>query len=102
MPELDVRKMLEGMRAQLEKDEAEGRLAGLSVADLADAISHPLAPEAIAAGLAAETGSVQVGESAPDWSLPWLPGPTAGEGERLTLSDHFGRRPVALVFGSYT
>jgi hypothetical protein len=102
MPEIDVRKLLEGMRAQLAKDEAEGRLAGLSVAALADAIAHPLAPEAIAEGLAAEAGSVQVGQPAPDWSLPWLPGPTAGEGERLTLSDHVGRQPVALVFGSYT
>jgi hypothetical protein len=100
--EIDVRKMLEGMRGQLEKDEAEGRLAGLSVADLADAISHPLAPEVIAEGLAAESHSVQVGDPAPDWTLPWLPGPTAGPGERLTLSEHFGRRPVALIFGSYT
>ena len=102
MAEIDVQKLLEGMRGQLEKDEAEGRLAGLSVAALAEAASHPLAPEVIAEGLEAERHSVQVGEPAPDWSLPWLPGPTAGPGERLTLSQHIGKRPVALVFGSYT
>ena len=33
------------------------------------------------------------------FTLPYLPG--SGEGA-LTLSSHFGDRPVALVFGSYT
>jgi hypothetical protein len=45
---------------------------------------------------------VQEGEAAPDFTLPWLGAKPAGAGERLTLSSHFGRRPVALIFGSYT
>ena len=34
--------------------------------------------------------------------LPWLPGSGEGRGTTLTLSEHFGKRPVALIFGSYT
>lgn len=97
----DVKQMLEGMRAQLEKDEAEGRLAGLTVADLADAIAHPKAAGAIEELMVLEASSVQEGDAAPDFSLPWIPGPGAERVERLTLSSRVGR-PVALVFGSYT
>jgi hypothetical protein len=102
MAEIDVGKLLEGMRARLERDEAEGRLAGTSVASLAEALAHPKAAAVIAETLAAEAGSVEPGEPAPDFTLPWLPGPNAGEGSAFTLSDRFGKRPVALVFGSYT
>lgn len=99
---VDVQKLLEGMRERLLDDEAKGELAGITVADLTDAVSHPKAPEVIAETLALEAGSVKPGEAAPDFTLPWLPGPTAGKGATLTLSDRLGRRPVALVFGSYT
>ncbi len=99
---IDVQAMMEGMRAQLERDEKEGRLAGLTVSDLMDAISHQKAPEAIAEAMEAEAQSVQPGEPAPDFTLPWLAGSGDGRGETLTLSDHFGKRPVALIFGSYT
>ena len=102
MPKIDVNAMMEGMRAQLERDEASGDLAGLSVDDLADAISHPKAADVIAEIQALEGSSVQVGESAPDFSLPWLPPSGEGQGETLTLSSHRGERPVALIFGSYT
>jgi hypothetical protein len=102
MAGIDVEKLMEGMRARLEKDEAEGKLAGLSVASLSEALSHPKAADVIAESLAAEAGSVKQGEPAPDFSLPWLSGPSAGEGSAFTLSDRFGKRPVALVFGSYT
>ena len=44
---------------------------------------------------------VKVGAPAPNFSLPWL-SPAPDGSERVTLSDHFGKRPVALVFGSYT
>jgi hypothetical protein len=52
-----------------------------------------------------EAGAVQVGDPAPDFTLPPLTsagpvGPNAGE--EVTLSTHFGDRPVALIFGSYT
>ncbi len=101
MSKLDVGKMFEGMRETLERDQAEGKLAGLTVEDLRDAVSHPKAPEMIAQLLEADAQSVQEGEPAPDFTLPWLPG-SGAEGTTVTLSEHFGRRPVALVFGSYT
>ncbi len=102
MARLDLKAMMEAMRPQLEKDEAEGRLAGLTVADLADATSHPLAGDVVAELMEREAGSVQEGDPAPDFTLAWLPGSGEGRGETLTLSNHFGKRPVALVFGSYT
>jgi hypothetical protein len=45
---------------------------------------------------------VQEGDAAPDFTLPWLETVPVGAGEFLTLSSHFGKRPVALIFGSYT
>jgi len=99
---MDPKVMMDGMRAQLERDEAEGKLAGLSVADLQDAVSHPLAPAVIAECMQAEASSVQQGEPAPDFTLPWLPGSAGAAEPTLTLSSHFGKRPVALIFGSYT
>jgi hypothetical protein len=102
MAKVDVAKMLEGMRPLLERDEAEGKLAGISVADLADAVSHPKAAEVIDETMALEVTSVKEGEPAPDFTLPWLPGSGEGRGAAATLSDQFGERPVALVFGSYT
>jgi hypothetical protein len=97
----DVDAMLKGMLKQLEKDEADGRLEGLTVTDLADAVSHPKAPQMIAEIMDIEGSSAAVGEPAPDFTLPRLQGseaPTAS----VTLSEHFGTRPVALIFGSYT
>jgi hypothetical protein len=102
MAGFDLKQQFESMREQLEKDEAEGELAGLTVENLKDAMSHPRAPEMVARIMETEQHSVKEGEPAPDFTLPWLPGPNAGKGASLTLSDHFGRRPVALVFGSYT
>ena len=49
-----------------------------------------------------EPSSVKPDQPAPDFTLPWLPGSEGGETATLTLSEHFGKRPVALVFGSYT
>ena len=102
MTKIDVQKMMEAMRPQLERDESEDRLAGLSVDDLAEAVSHPKAAAMIAEIMEAEAASVQEGEPAPDFTLPWLEKSGVGRGATLTLSDHFGKRPVALIFGSYT
>ena len=101
MSKPDLQAMFTGMRAQLEQDEADGKLAGLTVDDLQDAMSHPLAAEVVGECLSAEPGSVQQGQPAPDFTLPWLPG-SGPEGETFTLSSLRGKRPVALVFGSYT
>jgi len=98
MSESDIAaKMMAGMRAQLERDQADGKLAGLSVDELADAMAHPKAGEVIADCMRFEATSVKPGERAPDFTLPRL-----NSLGTVTLSDHFGKRPVALVFGSYT
>ncbi len=102
MSEIDSKQMLESMRAQLEADQAAGKLAGLTVDDLGDAMSHPKAGAVVAELMALEPNTVQQGQAAPDFTLPWLPGSAGGDGATLTLSQHFGQRPVALIFGSYT
>jgi hypothetical protein len=45
----------------------------------------------------ARSGHLQVGDPAPDFTLPML-----HSDEKLTLSDAYRQRPVVLVFGSYT
>jgi len=44
-----------------------------------------------------ETLAPEVGSDAPDFKLPCL-----GNAEQVQLSSFRGRRPVALIFGSYT
>jgi hypothetical protein len=45
----------------------------------------------------ARAGSLQIGDTAPDFDLASPDGAT-----RVRLSEHRGVRPVVLVFGSYT
>ena len=98
MSKIDVDAMIEGVGAQLE---AQGmKLQGLTLEDLRDAMSHPQAAEEVMRTMALEASSVQVGDPAPEFDLPRLGGPNAGE--RVRLSSHLGKRPVALIFGSYT
>src|SRR4051812_20357062 len=47
--------------------------------------------------MSARRGTLQVGDSAPDFALPTL----HGDG-MVRLSDEYRQRPVVLVFGSYT
>ena len=47
--------------------------------------------------MSARAGHLQIGDSAPDFTLPVL----HGEGA-VTLSEEFRKRPVVLIFGSYT
>ena len=101
-PSVNVGSIMEGMRSQLETDEADGKLAGLSVDRLKKAISHPKAETVIQELMALEGQVVKQGDAAPDFTLPWLRGAPTGDSKTLTLSDHFGKRPVALIFGSYT
>ncbi len=98
MAGIDVKGLLDSMRPQLEKDQAEGRLRGITVDEMLGAFSHPKAPDAIAELIAIEAQSVKQGDLAPDFTLPRL----TGHGAPVTLSSHRGKRPVALVFGSYT
>ena len=45
----------------------------------------------------ARSGRLRIGDAAPDFTLPMA------HGDRLvTLSDEYRRKPVVLVFGSYT
>ena len=45
----------------------------------------------------ARGGSLSTGDPAPDFTLD-----TYNHSDRVTLSSHQGKRPVVLVFGSYT
>jgi hypothetical protein len=48
------------------------------------------------------TPIVAVGDRAPIFRLPQLDSARHATGEIVDLGDHLGRRPVALIFGSYT
>ncbi len=98
MSKIDIDAMIEGVRAQLEAQGME--LQGLAIEDLREAMSHPQAADEIMRVMALEATSVQAGDAAPEFDLPRLGGPNTGEPVRL--SSHFGNRPVALIFGSYT
>lgn len=98
MGELDLESMLAAVKQELERRGVE--MKGLSVDDLGDAMAHPEAARSVEEIMGREATSVQVGDPAPDFDLPRLTGPD--QGQRVRLSEHFGKRPVALVFGSYT
>jgi hypothetical protein len=46
--------------------------------------------------MSARAGHLQVGDAAPDFELPAL------DGGKVKLSETYRKRPVVLVFGSYT
>jgi hypothetical protein len=48
------------------------------------------------------TPTVRVGDPAAPFRLPVLEPGTGAWGEEADLGQHRGRRPVALIFGSYT
>ncbi len=87
------------MLKSLEEDRVD--MDGLELDDLKDAMSHPKAAGILRKWMPHEATAVKQGESAPDFTLSYLPGHGA-EGESMTLSSHFGKRPVGLIFGSYT
>jgi len=101
MTEEDTKNMISGMLKNLEGEEMQG----VSLDNLKDVMQHPKAAETVAELMPLEATSVQPGQPAPDFTLPFLPGSLpegAAPGATVTLSDHFGNRPVALIFGSYT
>jgi len=97
---------LDDIKSQLKGRLGDGRkengLKDMSVDELMDAISHPKASDVVEELQAIEERTVAQGEPAPDFTLPWLSGSGPDGSETVTLSNHFGKRPVALVFGSYT
>jgi hypothetical protein len=98
MADQDFDKLKAGIFKQLEGESMDG----LTSDDLAAAMSHPKAAEVVAELMPFEASSVQQGEPARDFELPFMPGHGGQEGETLRLSDRFADRPVALIFGSYT
>lgn len=98
----DLQKTFGDILAQLAKDPDGPEISGTRREELMAALAHPKAAAEIQHGFALEATSVQEGQPAFDFTLPRL----GVDGEEalgpVTLSDHFGRRPVALVFGSYT
>ena len=73
---------------------------GMTEEDMRKAMEYPGAAAEVERVLEAERTSVSEGDPAPEFRLARLTG--AEVGARVALSDHFGKRPVALVFGSYT
>ncbi len=100
MGKLDTKVLMDDIRQRLGDD--TDNMGPFTTDDLAQAIAHPKASEVIAEMMEREHASVQQGEPAPDFTLSWLPGSGEGREPTMTLSEHFGRRPVALIFGSYT
>ncbi len=98
MPDQDLDALKAEIFERLEGDAMEG----LDKDDLAAAMAHPKAAEVVAELMPREANSVQQGEPARDFELPFMPGYGGSEGETLRLSDRFAERPVALIFGSYT
>lgn len=102
MTEFDIDTMKKEMKAGLKANKGEDGLMEMSVDDLMDAVSHPKAADVIKSLMELEPKVVKQGEPAPDFTLPWLSGQGKDENLSVTLSDHFGKRPVGLIFGSYT
>jgi hypothetical protein len=50
--------------------------------------------------MSARAGHLQVGDRAPDFTLPELP--VVDGGRMVTLSAEYTQKPVVLIFGSYT
>ncbi len=89
------------MLAALESGEGE-KMEGLTLERLRDAMFRPNALETMQEMLESGPGSAQVGAPAPDFELSYLPGYGAQGDASVALSQHFGKRPVGLIFGSYT
>jgi hypothetical protein len=102
MTEFDIDSMKDGLKESLKANLGEDGLKDMNVDDLMDAMSHPKAMEVVKSLMELEATTVNAGEAAPDFTLPWLSGQAADGSTEVTLSDHFGKRPVALIFGSYT
>ena len=102
MTKPDIPALFSQIKDQLAAHPETGLDSGIEPDELARAIAHPKAAEQIQASLEIETQAVNEGERAPDFTLNELSTEGGLAGQKITLSDHFGKRPVALIFGSYT
>lgn len=91
--------MIEAMLASLADNNEKPE--GFDLDDLRAVLNEEGAVESIMTLAPREETSVQQGEKARDFTLPFLQ-PEDGAATHLTLSSHFGRRPVGLIFGSFT
>ncbi len=96
MSDLDSKAIFEMMKARAASQGV--KLTPEQLEALADAMSHPKAAAQVAEILEREPSSLQQGDPAPDFALRRIDDPD----RRVRLADHFGKRPVALIFGSYT
>ena len=102
MSQPDIEALFEEIKKKLEADPDAQRDAMMDSDGLAKAMAHPKAAEQIQANMEIESQAVNQGEQAPDFTLKELSSRGEMTGRQITLSDHFGQRPVALIFGSYT
>jgi hypothetical protein len=98
--EKEDRAKVEALIESMVNSGADISAADISSDEMIEVMSHPAAPEALAAMMEIEPNTPQPGDTAPDFELRRL-NDESGAG-RVRLSDHAGKRPVALVFGSYT
>ena len=102
-PSTEASSMVDAMLDNLVTSGEADQMAGLDIDRLRAAMSAPGAVETVAAIQALGADSqAGVGQPAPDFELPYLPGQGKADGETVRLSERFANRPVALIFGSYT
>ncbi len=99
----DMPDSIDEMLEDLDASGESNQMQGLDMDRLRKAMSAPGAAEVVAEiqAMGAESRA-GVGDRAPDFRLPILPGHGGAEGEQVRLSERFANRPVALIFGSYT
>jgi len=102
MSDFDLEAAMQAMRAKMEADPGAMADSQIDADRLAKALAHPLAAAELKRSLPIEAASVAEGALAPDFTLARLGEGPGGEADAVTLSAHFGKRPVALIFGSYT
>jgi hypothetical protein len=97
----EVRALVEALAAQqgLDFKAVDEELREEGWGRLAAAMENPLSAQHLTSSMAAEPESLQAGQAATDFTLARL---NDKDGPPVTLSDHLDKRPVALVFGSYT
>ena len=79
------------------KAASEGQMSAREILDAVGAELTPVLREAMGAVVARDEMGPHVGEVPPDFNLKLI-----GSEGRVRLSSFKGRRPVALIFGSYT
>ncbi len=100
---MDEKNLMRDILAAIERGDA--KIGDMETGKLAEVMSHPKAAAVLKEVAEAEKVSIRAGDPAPDFTLPRLMVPNHAAStstERVTLSEHYGDRPVALIFGSYT